>query len=257
MQYNNERPSSSTDGDIVNEILGVSDDDDDDDLKSLISLSDYDDDCDEFENDLLLSNNCYIQSKIITIDNSLSTVPLVDTNKNMISVSDNDSHMQASLSQYPWRVVKAGYILECDNTPFVGWKKMLINNRNSRNPIFETCYAAPDCDVKLKNASDVLGYLKQYDVPLMLARLFDFRAVFCVCHTIDYGNYVDCAFGAGGCNGWIHPTCVVLGNIPEEKYKTEKFVCPHCVEYLEQGHMLTSYQRGHPTHMEDIFHITY
>ena len=38
----------------------------------------------------------------------------------------------------------------------------------------------------------------------ILAMSFEFCDLYCICHRSDQGDYFNCDFGKGGCNGWFH-----------------------------------------------------
>mmetsp|Transcript_14088 Transcript_14088/g.21063 ORF Transcript_14088/g.21063 Transcript_14088/m.21063 type:complete len:1076 (-) Transcript_14088:337-3564(-) len=57
----------------------------------------------------------------------------------------------------------------------------------------------------------------------------------CVCGDEEFGFYVQCMIGTGGCNGWVHPECVpsLQGMSKETLAELQDFKCPLC-EYQIQ-----------------------
>ena len=51
--------------------------------------------------------------------------------------------------------------------------------------------------------------------------------VYCVCRgMVDSDVLIECSNGTGGCNGWVHPTCVGLTSKDIRKVAT--YICPAC-----------------------------
>lgn len=72
--------------------------------------------------------------------------------------------------------------------------------------------------------------------PLPTLTTHDFKSVFCVCHTPEDSEvtYVECSFALGGCQGWLHPSCVGIASKSAKDLRyMGRFICPFCVAYLE------------------------
>ena len=78
------------------------------------------------------------------------------------------------------------------------------------------------------------SFLTKKGLPHKLLEKFKF-GVRCVCQrqvkdNSDGTEYVPCAFGKAGCNGYIHKVgCMIL---PPKQFGTQEYICPLCTNYL-------------------------
>lgn len=123
-----------------------------------------------------------------------------------------------------------------EDNPLPGWSKNVnVRMGGKAQGSLEITYSPPERTKRLRSKIEILAYLARYNLSSSLATRFDFRAVFCVCHTPeDSGSYLECSFGRAGCNRWLHSQCVGLGKRKEGELRNMRnVVCPLCTVYLE------------------------
>jgi hypothetical protein len=119
--------------------------------------------------------------------------------------------------------------------PLVGWTKHVNISILGKNQGKTYVQFSPPNNLKrrIKNDNDLKSIKRsREEIPL---HVFDFRRVFCVCHTPEdlNNNYIECSYGLTGCFGWIHPECVGLGPMDRSQILNMcPVICPFCVAYL-------------------------
>ena len=132
------------------------------------------------------------------------------------------------------KVTNAAYCY--DNTPFEGWRKEISVRMSGKSQgTLDIHYIAKNRKRRFRSKNDIMNYLTQNNLPLIDINKFEFRSVFCVCHSIEdtSRSYLECSFGKTGCNRWVHPECVGLGVRTEQELKLlPRVTCPFCTAYL-------------------------
>ena len=124
------------------------------------------------------------------------------------------------------------------NSPLPGWtREVLVRMNGQRKGSTDIVYLSPIDGKRVRSKIDMQQYLTRHKLSAeSYLPKFDFHGVFCVCHKPEEAelNYLECSFGKGGCNGWLHTDCIGLGKL--SKFQIEAMpavVCPLCVLYLE------------------------
>lgn len=130
-----------------------------------------------------------------------------------------------------------------DNFPLDGWRKEIyIRMAGHMRGSAEVVYACPDRTTRIRTKVELAKYLSQHRIPLQRMVLFNFNKVYCVCHQPECRRYLECSFGKGGCNGWVHSECVGLGvRSAAELSQMKRVICPLCYHYLLGTGELDSY----------------
>ena len=139
-------------------------------------------------------------------------------------------------NQWPTLPVPTNPSYTYEDNPLPGWcKNICVRMGGKSQGSLEVTYSPPERTRRLRNKMEIQAYLTKFNLSSFLSSRFDFRSVFCVCHTPeDGGSYLECAFGRAGCNRWLHSQCVGLGKRKEgELREMETVVCPFCTVYLE------------------------
>eukprot|EP00981_Chlorochromonas_danica_P010964 scaffold3595_cov235-Ochromonas_danica.AAC.2 len=125
------------------------------------------------------------------------------------------------------------------NNPIEGWYKAVClqieETVTSPSSNFDIFYLTPSRLRKFGRMSELEAYAEQQGMARGFLDQFDFRQVFCICQT-PYSarrQYLKCSFGKCGCNSWMHPECVGLGDSSIEELRKMDLVCPFCTSYLE------------------------
>ena len=152
-----------------------------------------------------------------------------------------------------------------ENSPLVGWKREIIVSQGTSLGNCTVLLAAPS-GRKVRCKGEVPGFLRSQNLSLSVGDSLDFRPVFCVCHKpqstnrcvytstpiiqqyvyinyiyapyiphiLLYSEYIECSYGRGGCNSWVHPSCVGLGHLSSEELEDiDSYVCPLCAYYMD------------------------
>jgi hypothetical protein len=141
-----------------------------------------------------------------------------------------------SFDQWASQVVATNPSYTYEDNPLPGWSKnVCVRMGGKAQGSLEITYSPPERTKRLRSKIEILAYFARYGLSSSLATRFDFRAVFCVCHTPeDSGSYLECSFGRAGCNRWLHSQCVGLGKRKEGELRNMRnVVCPFCTVYLE------------------------
>jgi hypothetical protein len=131
-----------------------------------------------------------------------------------------------------------------ENKPLQGWRKEISVRLNGKTRgSIDVCYLSPNKTKRIRNKGEFMNYCTKESNLASPSSInqFDFRNVFCVCHTTEDVNrsYIECSFGKCGCNGWIHSDCVGLGlKCEEDLIKLKKVFCPFCTHYLDSVGLL-------------------
>lgn len=141
-----------------------------------------------------------------------------------------------NFEQWPSLLVTTNPSYSYEDNPLPGWSKNICVRMGGKSQgSLEVTYSPPDRTRRLRSKLEVQAYAMRYNLSSSLSSRFDFRSVFCVCHTPeDDGNYLECSFGRAGCNRWLHPECVGLGKRKEGQLRDmATVICPLCTVYLE------------------------
>lgn len=141
-----------------------------------------------------------------------------------------------SFDQWPSLVVSTNPSYSYEDNPLPGWTKNIgVRMGGKGQGSLEITYSPPERTRRMRSKMEIQAYFTKYNLPNSLVNRFDFRSVFCVCHTPeDKGSYLECSFGRAGCNKWLHPQCVGLGRKKEGELRDMvTVVCPFCTVYLE------------------------
>ena len=141
-----------------------------------------------------------------------------------------------SFDQWSSLVVSTNPSYSYEDNPLPGWSKNICVRMGGKNQgSLEITYSPPERTRRMRSKMEIQSYFTKYNLPNSLVSRFDFRSVFCVCHTPeDGGSYLECSFGRAGCNRWLHPQCVGLGKKKEGELRDMvTVVCPFCTVYLE------------------------
>ena len=137
---------------------------------------------------------------------------------------------------WPTQIVATNPSYTYEDNPLPGWSKNICVRMGGKlQGSLEITYCPPERTRRLRNKIELVAYLNRYNLSTYLANRFDFKSVFCVCHTPeDSGSYLECSFGRAGCNGWLHSHCVGLGKRKEGELRDmATVICPLCTQYLE------------------------
>lgn len=137
---------------------------------------------------------------------------------------------------WPTQLVATNPSYTYEDNPLPGWSKNICVRMGGKlQGSLEITYCPPERTRRLRNRIEILAYLTKYNLSTYLTSRFDFRSVFCVCHTPeDSGSYLECSFGRAGCNRWLHSHCVGLGKRKEGELRDmATVICPLCTQYLE------------------------
>jgi Methyl-CpG binding domain len=137
---------------------------------------------------------------------------------------------------WPTQIVATNPSYTYEDNPLPGWSKNICVRMGGKlQGSLEITYCPPERTRRLRNKIEILAYLTRYNLSTYLTSRFDFRSVFCVCHTPeDSGSYLECSFGRAGCNRWLHSHCVGLGKRKEGELRDmATVICPLCTMYLE------------------------
>ena len=137
---------------------------------------------------------------------------------------------------WPSQVVTTNPSYTYEDNPLPGWSKNICVRMGGKlQGSLEITYCPPERTRRLRSKIEILAYLTRYNLSTYLTSRFDFRSVFCVCHTPeDSGSYLECSFGRAGCNRWLHSHCVGLGKRKEGELRDmATVICPLCTVYLE------------------------
>jgi Methyl-CpG binding domain len=137
---------------------------------------------------------------------------------------------------WPTQIVATNPSYTYEDNPLPGWSKNICVRMGGKlQGSLEITYCPPERTRRLRNKIEILAYLSRYNLSTYLTSRFDFRSVFCVCHTPeDSGSYLECSFGRAGCNRWLHSHCVGLGKRKEGELRDmATVICPLCTLYLE------------------------
>jgi hypothetical protein len=123
-----------------------------------------------------------------------------------------------------------------DDTPIEGWRKEISVRMSGKSQgSLDIHYIAKSTKRRFRSQNEIARYLSQNNLPLIDINRFEFRSVFCVCHSTEdpSRSFLECSFGRTGCNRWMHPECVGLGFRTEHELKLlPRVACPFCSAYL-------------------------
>lgn len=123
-----------------------------------------------------------------------------------------------------------------DDTPIEGWRKEISVRMSGKSQgSLDIHYIAKSTNRRFRSQNEIARYLSQNNLPLIDIKRFEFRSVFCVCHSTEDSSrsFLECSFGRTGCNRWMHPECVGLGCRTEHELKLlPRVTCPFCSAYL-------------------------
>lgn len=130
-----------------------------------------------------------------------------------------------------------------DEEPMPGWCRLLYLRLSGKTKgRVDIHYRSPESSHRIRSRGDLMSYglhskylTSGESFPL---DSFSFSVPFCVCQQPELRDsplaYIECSYGKCGCNGWVHPVCVGLGNCSEEEmHRLPRIVCPFCTAYLE------------------------
>ena len=147
-------------------------------------------------------------------------------------VSMGDLGMKEGWSSIPTNVAYC-----YDNTPTEGWRReVAIRMSGKSKGNVDIHYVTPDKRRRFRSRPELHSYLSRTTNSSSFINNFDFRTVFCMCHTPEDSrrSYLECSFGLAGCNRWLHPECVGLGSRSEQELALmPRVVCPYCTSFLE------------------------
>jgi hypothetical protein len=124
-----------------------------------------------------------------------------------------------------------------EDVPFIGWRKdVSIQTHGKDVGNLKPSYYFKKKNKKFFKVSELARFLSDERLPRAVLSRYDFRPVFCLCRQPDERNgtnFIQCEFGKAGCNGWIHPFCVGLGDKTQQELESlPRFICPLCEAYL-------------------------
>lgn len=159
---------------------------------------------------------------------------LIDRNK---SVLQNNVELRDPENR---KTTNAAYCY--DDTPFEGWRKEISVRMSGKSQgSLDIHYIAKSTKRRFRSQNEIARYLSQNNnnnnsnLPMIDISRFEFRSVFCVCHSTEdpSRSFLECSFGRTGCNRWMHPECVGLGCRTEHELKLlPRVTCPFCSAYL-------------------------
>lgn len=130
-----------------------------------------------------------------------------------------------------------------DEEPMPGWCRLLYLRLSGKTKgRVDIHYRSPESNHRIRSRGDLMSYgLHSKYLSSGESFPFDsfsFSVPFCVCQQSESRDsplaYIECSHGKCGCNGWVHPVCVGLGNCSEEEmHRLPRIVCPFCTAYLE------------------------
>ncbi len=124
-----------------------------------------------------------------------------------------------------------------DNTPAQGWRReVAIRMSGKSKGSTDIHYVTPDKRRRFRSRQELHAYMSRTGMSMSFLNAFDFRSVFCVCHEPEDSSrsYLECSYGLGGCNRWLHPECLGLGSRSEQELALmPKVICPYCAAYLK------------------------
>ena len=138
--------------------------------------------------------------------------------------------------QWPTQPVSTNPSYTYEDNPLLGWSKNIcVRMGGKAQGSIEITYSPPERTKRLRSKIEIQAYISKNNLSASLISRFDFRSVFCVCHTHeDGGSYLECSFGRAGCNRWLHSDCVGLGKRKEGELRDmDTVLCPLCTVYLE------------------------
>lgn len=138
--------------------------------------------------------------------------------------------------QWPTQPVSTNPSYTYEDNPLPGWSKNIcVRMGGKAQGSIEITYSPPERTKRLRSKIEIQAYIVKNNLSTSLTSRFDFRSVFCVCHTHeDGGSYLECSFGRAGCNRWLHSDCVGLGKRKEGELRDmDTVLCPLCTVYLE------------------------
>lgn len=129
-----------------------------------------------------------------------------------------------------------------DGDPMPGWHRLLYLRLSGKTKgRVDIHYRSPENSHRIRSRSDLIPYSLQSNLTVGSSfpiDRFSFSVPFCVCQQPEAADsplaYIECSHGKCGCNGWVHPVCVGLGNCSEEEMqRLPRIICPFCTAYLE------------------------
>jgi len=137
-----------------------------------------------------------------------------------------------------------------DDAPFEGWRKEISVRMSGKSQgSLDIHYISKNRRRRFRSKNEIARYLSQNHLPLSDINRFEFRSVFCVCHSAEdtSRNFLECSFGKTGCNRWMHPECVGLGFRTEHELKLlPRVTCPFCSAYLTETGELSELSNQQP-----------
>ena len=119
--------------------------------------------------------------------------------------------------------------------------------------MIQIAYVPPKKLIRIKNEAQFQQYYRGENLPAnadILSQLDFSRVVYCICHRpVDKiaAKYIKCSLGKYGCNGWMHPSCVGLGDKTQSELNSMKYItCPFCTVYLEGSGDISAIKRKYP-----------
>lgn len=124
-----------------------------------------------------------------------------------------------------------------DHTPVQGWRReVAIRMSGKSKGSTEIHYVTPDKRRRFRSRQELNTYMSRTGNSMSFLNSFDFRSVFCLCHEPEDNSrsYLECSYGLGGCNRWLHPECLGLGARSEQELALmPRVICPYCAAYLK------------------------
>jgi hypothetical protein len=195
------------------------------------------------------SEFCYFMEKSISSDKTLSVAGVLAikdlvANSNLYKCSVQASLLEVANDQWPAGAHNPVFCYE-DN-PFPCWRKEISLRLSGKSMGATTVYFIPPVGGRRIRTKDELNsYLLKNNLSLSLASRFEFNSSYCVCQTRENKSctYIECSFGKGGCNGWLHSRCVGMGECDAATLdKMPSVICPFCAAYLKGSGQLQLYE---------------
>eukprot|EP01036_Dinobryon_divergens_P034584 gene34584-44712_t len=125
----------------------------------------------------------------------------------------------------------------------------LVNSSLALKVNLKISYVHPKSLKRITNEEQFKQYYRDEKLPVVPT--FDFsRVLYCICHrplNKSAAKYIKCSLGKYGCNGWMHPACVGLGDKSQSELNSMKYItCPFCTVYLEGSGDISSIKIKYP-----------